>query len=157
MCAEKPSAFAEAHGGLGGRGCCRHSDAALRSAVTAFIDAVNSHEISAVEAAQTPDNAWLSVTNGVMISGPYSGEVLVAYVEPDWLYSELQLTTAGAPLVVSDSQVVVPTHATFNPAKALSRITIPPFGSGAVTYTVRDDGSGLKVASVFSVMTGSNG
>ena len=127
------------------------------TAVTAFIDAVNSHEILAVEAAQTPDNVWLSVTNGATIDGPYSGEVLVANVERDWLYSELQLTPDGAPLVVSDSQVVVPTHATFNPTKAMSRITLPPFGSGAVTYTVRDDGSGLKVASVFSVMTGSNG
>jgi len=118
------------------------------AAVTAYINAVNANDMTAVKAAQTSDSSWLSVANGAVVDGPYQAEALVTQ-ETDWLSSGLNLATIGTPLVSSDSQVVVQTHATFTTDPSMG-------GSGAATYTLRDEGSGLKVSNVVFVVTSSN-
>jgi len=118
------------------------------AAVTAYINAVNGNDMTAVKAAQTPDNSWMTVVNGAVFDGPYQAEALVTQ-EADWLSSGLNLATIGTPLVFSDTQVVVQTHATFSTDPTRG-------GSGAVTYTLRNAGSGLKVSSAVFVVTSSN-
>ena len=49
-----------------------------------------------------------------------------------------------------DIEVVVQTHATFSSSTTAG-------GSGAITYTLRDDGHGLKVSSAVFVLTSANG
>ena len=118
------------------------------AAVTAYIDALNGNDMTAVKAAQTSDNSWMTVANGSVVDGPYKAEALVTQ-ESDWLSEGLNLATVGDPLVSSDSQVVVQTNATFRTDSSAG-------GSGAITYTLRDDGSGLRVSNVVFVATSSN-
>jgi hypothetical protein len=105
--------------------------------------------MTAVLAAQTSDCSWMSVADGAVVDGPSKADALVNQ-ERDWLSSGLNLATVGTPLVAADDQVVVQTHATFTSAPSAG-------GTGEITYTLRDDGSGLKVSSVVFVMTSSNG
>ena len=118
------------------------------AAVTAYINAVNANDMTAVKAAQTSGNSWMSLANGSIVDGPYTAAALVTQ-ETDWLSSGLNLATVGTPLVSSDSQVVVQTHATFRTDPSAG-------GTGAITYTLRDEGSGLKVSDVVFVVTSSN-
>jgi ketosteroid isomerase-like protein len=118
------------------------------AAVTAFTDAINAHDVTAVTAAQTADATWVSIAGGQVVDGPYLSDALVTQ-EKDWMSSGLNLATLGTPLVSNDTQVVVATHATFSSEPAAG-------GGGSITYTLRDDGSGLKVASVTFVMNSSN-
>lgn len=129
-----------------------HQNAAQQNAVaavTAYVDAVNGNDMTAVLAAQTSDSSWMSVAEGSVVDGPYKADALASQ-ERDWLSSGLNLATVGTPLVAGDDQVVVQTHATFTQEPSAG-------GSGAITYTLRDDGSGLKVSSVVFTMTGTNG
>jgi ketosteroid isomerase-like protein len=116
--------------------------------VTAYVNAVNANDMTAVKAAQTSDNSWMSVANGSVVDGPYKAEAQVTH-EIDWLSSGLNLATVGTPLVSSDIQVVVQAHATFRSDPSAG-------GSGAITYTLRNAGSGLKVSSAVFVVTSSN-
>lgn len=118
------------------------------AAVTAFTDAINAHDITAVTAAQTADAAWVSIAGGQVVDGPYLSDALVTQ-ERDWMSSGLDLATLGTPLVSNDTQVVVATHATFSSEPGAG-------GGGSITYTLRDDGSGLKVASATFVVNSSN-
>ena len=118
------------------------------AAVTAYTDAVNAHDMAAVKAAQTIDATWVSVAGGAVVDGPYAGQALVDQ-ETSWISEGLTLETLGTPLVSSDQQVVVPTHATFSDPTA--------GGGGAVTYTLEDQGHGLKVVSAVFVVDSANG
>lgn len=117
-------------------------------AVQTYVDAMNAHDATAVAAASTSDCTWISIGGGVVVDGPYTGDALTAAVK-DWVDAGIDLETIGTPAVSGDTQVVVQTHATFSSEPTAG-------GSGAITYTVRDDGDGLKVASAVFVLTSGN-
>lgn len=129
-----------------------HQTDAQRSALTAasaYVDAMNAHDLDAVKAAQTTDNTWISVGGGTVVDGPTTGSSLVSS-EQDWFSAGLALTGTSTPYATSDSTVVIATRATFSSEPTAG-------GAGTIVYTLRDDGSGLKVSSVTFVMTSSNG
>lgn len=119
------------------------------AAVQTYIDAMNAHDTTALTAASTADCTWLSVAGGAVVDGPYTGDALATAVK-DWFDGGIALETIGQPDVSSDIEVVVQTHATFSSSTTAG-------GSGAITYTLRDDGHGLKVSSAVFVLTSANG
>jgi len=113
---------------------------AAMAAVTAFMDAKNTHDPAAIAAATTADVVDTGIVNGRINEGPYQGTYYT-----DWFTTELgptfHMVSVGAATMSGVDEIAVPT-----------RVTIPGAGNydktGVAVYRVREVNGTLKVAEI---------
>ncbi|MGZ4594289.1 MAG: Rv0361 family membrane protein [Actinomycetes bacterium] len=123
---------------------------AAQAAVTAYVDAMNNHDLSALQRATTEGGTWEAVGKGAIVTGPYAGQAYWRWVQS--LFAQgFHLEVMSPAIVSGGTEVALSTRlrlaGTFtgivlpHPREYLDEVGVTEF------HLVREGGQ-LKVAEV---------